>query len=99
SSWSFYGGRPARGSPPYHIVLTRLSSDPTAPPQSVRERRAFVTSRRKATATATAQFLGRHDLILCADSRHVWRGVVGSRKAWRDSNGLDGKIRVGMRLD
>jgi hypothetical protein len=46
-----------------------------------------------------AHFLGIYDRFLCADSRHVWQGVADAQEDLHDSNTLDGKFWVGMRLD
>jgi hypothetical protein len=46
-----------------------------------------------------ACFLGSYDRFLCADSRHVWQAVAAAQGDLHDSNTLDGKFWVGMRLD
>jgi hypothetical protein len=46
-----------------------------------------------------ACFLGRHDQFLCADSRRVWQAVADAQEHLHDSNIMDGKFSVGMRLD
>jgi hypothetical protein len=46
-----------------------------------------------------AYFLIIYDVFLCADSRHVWQPVAAAHEERHDSNTLDGKFSVGMRLD
>jgi hypothetical protein len=65
-----------------------------------RARAATAYDRVKITdSIGAACFLGSYDRFLCADSRHVWQAVADAQEDLHDSNTLDGKIAVGMRLD
>jgi hypothetical protein len=52
-----------------------------------------------ADSIRAACFLVTYDWFLCADSRHVWQAVADAQEQLHDSNTLNGKFLVGMRLD
>jgi hypothetical protein len=55
--------------------------------------------RQTADSSGAAYFLGRYDESLCADLRHMWQAVAAWREQLHDSNTLDDKFPIGMRLD